>query len=67
LRPTLRPAAHHVARRGQDGDEGSRDVFDVDDRPPGRAVALEEHLAGGEGPGDEVVEDDVEAETRGDP
>src|SRR6185436_20570918 len=59
--------AHHVAWGGQDGDEGSRDVLDVDDRPPGRAVALEEDLAGGEGPGDEVVEHDVEAETGGDP
>ena len=32
----------------------------------GRAVALEQHLARGEGPGDEVVEHDVEAQPRRD-
>src|SRR4051794_31544704 len=39
-----------LARRGEDGQEGAADVLDVDDGPPGAAVRLEEHLAGGKGP-----------------
>src|SRR6266481_1779750 len=53
-----------LARRGEHRQEGAADVLDVDDGPPGRAVALEKHLARGEGPGDQVVEDDVETQTR---
>src|SRR4029077_16258649 len=45
-----------LARRGENGEEGAADVLDVDDGPPGRPVALQEHLARGEGPGDQVVE-----------
>src|SRR5438067_1782687 len=53
-----------VGWRGEYGEESPGDVLDVHDRAPGRAVALEQHLARGERPGDEVVQDDVEAQTR---
>src|SRR6266851_1097471 len=56
--------AHRLPRRGQDGEERAGDVLDVNDGPPGRTVALEQDLAGGERPGYEVVEHDVEAEPR---
>ena len=58
---------HRLAGRGEDGEERAADVLDVDDGSPGRAIALEEDLARGEGPGDEVVEHDVEAQPGGDP
>ena len=35
-----------IAGRLERGDEGAADVFDVHDRPPWRAVALDQHLAG---------------------
>ena len=53
---------HRLARRGQDRQEGAADVLDVHDGPPGAAVALEQHLAGGERPGHQVVQHDVEAQ-----
>ena len=43
-----------------------RDVADVDERPPRRAVALQPDRAGRVRPADEVVEDDVEPQTRRD-
>src|SRR5207237_9344572 len=41
---------HDLAGRGEDGEERAADVLDVDDGSPGRAIALEEDLARGEGP-----------------
>ena len=43
------------------GDEGARDVLDVGERAPRRAVGLHPHLAGRVGVGDEVVDHDVAA------
>src|SRR5438105_4877397 len=44
-------SVHRLAGRGEDGEERAADVLDVDDGSPGRAIALEEDLARGEGPG----------------
>ena len=43
---------------------GEADVADVDERPPGRPVAHDRHLAGRCREPDEVVHDDVTAEPR---
>ena len=48
------------------GDERPRDVLDVDDRPPRRAVGLEEDAAIGDSPGDKIVENDIETQSRRD-
>ena len=40
-------------------------VANVDDGTPGRAVTFYVNAAGGVGPGDEIVEDDVQTESRG--
>ena len=55
-----------LARRLERGQEAARDVLDVGERAPRRAVALHPHLAGRVGVGDEVVDDDVAAQARGD-
>ena len=48
----------------QHREERPRDVLDVDQRAPRRAVALQAHLAAGEGSAGEVVDDDVSAQAR---
>ena len=51
-----------LAGRVQYRQERARDVLDVDQRPPGRAVAGDQHLAGGVGERDQVVDDEVAAQ-----
>ena len=51
-----------LARRLERGEEAARDVLDVGERPPRRAVALHPHLARRVGVGDEVVDHDVAAQ-----
>jgi hypothetical protein len=53
-----------VGRRMQGRDEGPRDVFDVHDGTPWRAVALEANRAGRIRPGNEVIEHEVEPQAR---
>src|SRR5262249_60548468 len=53
-----------VARRLEDGEKRARDVLDVDERPPWRAVALHQDLAGRESVPDEAVDHDVGAKPR---
>ena len=48
-------------RRLERGDEGARDVLDMDDRSPGRPVGFKVNQACGDRPGHEVVEHDVES------
>ena len=55
-----------LARRLERGQEAARDVLDVGERAPRRAVALHPHLAGRVGVGDEVVDHDVAAQAGGD-
>lgn len=61
------PAMHERAVGLQQGDVGAGDVLDMHQRPPGRAVALEVHLAGREGPRGQVVDHQVEADARRQP
>ena len=55
---------NQVSGRLQGGDVGERDVRHVDHRAPGGAVALEIDQPLGEGPGGEVVDHEVEANSR---
>ena len=48
----------------QHSQEGATEVFDVHERPPRRAVALNRDLTGGVGRGHEVVDHDVGAQAR---
>ena len=52
--------AHRLRRRIQDRKGCTGDVLDVDERPPGRAVAEDSNGARRHRPAHEVVEDDVE-------
>ena len=49
-----------LARRHQERAGRTCDVLDVDERPPGRPVAEDADLAGGEGPPDQIVKHDVQ-------
>ena len=49
-----------------DGQEGAADVADVHQGPPGCAVTLEQHLAGGEGVAGQVVHHQVPPQPRRD-
>src|SRR5579862_5118190 len=60
-------AMNQILRSIQYGNEGARDVFDVDNWPPGRAVALDVNVTCGGGPGDKVVEHQIESQSRGYP
>jgi hypothetical protein len=51
-----------VARRLEHREEGRADVLHVHQRPPRRAVALDEDVAGEMGVADEVVDHEVGAE-----
>jgi len=51
------------ARGVNNGDEGSRNIFNVDERTPGSAVALQIDAPRGDGPGHEVVDYQVKAQT----
>src|SRR3954470_11459515 len=53
-----------LAFGGEGKQDRARDVFNVHERPPGSAVALNEDLAGGIRDADEVVDDDIRAQTR---
>ena len=55
-----------LARRFEHRQRRARDVLDVHERAPRRAVALEHDLAGRVRPADEVVDHDVEAQARRD-
>ena len=57
---------HDLTRRCERRDEDAADVLDVDDRTPRRAVREQLHLAGGERPGHQVVEHEIEAQERRD-
>src|SRR5438309_1731045 len=53
-----------VARGREDGEKRPTEVLDVDERSPGRAVALDHDFAGGAGIAHEVVDDDVGPQPR---
>src|SRR3546814_12916868 len=57
-------AVHGLARRLERGEEGAADVGDMNERTPGRPVALEEHAPGREGVRRQVVQHEVEPEDR---
>ena len=48
----------------QGGDKSATEILDVDQRPPGGAVAHDLDLPGGVTPGGQIVDDQVEAEER---
>jgi hypothetical protein len=57
---------HELARRLERCQERARDVLDVDERAPGRAVAHDQDVARGEGETGQVVDDEVAAQPRRD-
>jgi len=56
---------NEIERCIENGQDGGGNVANVDDGTPGRAVTFYVNAAGGVGPGDEIVEDDVQTESRG--
>lgn len=56
---------NEVERRIENGQDGGGNVANVNDGTPGRAVTFYVNAAGGVGPGDEIVKNDVQAESRG--
>src|SRR5262249_58203734 len=55
---------HSFHGRLECGNEGAGDVLDVDDGSPRRSIRFHVNLTGGDRPGNEIVEDDVEAHAR---
>src|SRR5580704_493624 len=45
--------------------ERSRNILDVNDRTPGRAITLNVNPPGGEGPRDQVIKNEIESQARG--
>src|SRR6516164_7025044 len=52
------------ARRLEKGDESARDVLAMDQRAPGGAIAHDADIALGDGAGEEVVDDEIDAQHR---
>src|ERR1700730_10246367 len=55
---------HAIIRRLQGSNEGPRNVLDMDNWAPWRAIRFQVDLSGCEAPRDKVVQDDVEAHAR---
>src|SRR5258708_4444464 len=53
---------HNFTGSTEDANHGHDNVSNMDDGPPRRAVALDKDLAFCVSPGDEIVEDDIQAE-----
>src|SRR5713101_5256066 len=56
---------HALARSMQRREESPGDIFDVDEGTPGRAIALEVNASRRDGPGNQIVNHQIEAKTRG--
>src|SRR5206468_6608682 len=57
-------AVHGLAWRLDCREEGAADIGDMNDRPPGHAVALQEDTLAGERVGDKVVQNQIETDAR---